>query len=100
MDKWTMTERQWTLHQNSKSDATASKNDHCGDEQQQHQSSSTIPIEQIKCKKEACAIQYCFKRHDFSEEKCKSFWEEWQACAARARRKHQQEQEQHKPNDD
>jgi Mature-T-Cell Proliferation I type len=94
----TMTERQWTLHTKPNSTSTSKhgseKDQHCEDEK----NSSSIPIEQIKCKKEACAIQYCFKRHSFSEDKCRSVILEWQTCAARARRKQQEEKQQQQQN--
>lgn len=58
-----------------------------------HQRSSSIPIEQIMCKKEACAIQYCFNQHNFSEDKCRSVIDAWQKCATNAKKRKQLQQE-------
>jgi hypothetical protein len=44
-----------------------------------------LPPEQIVCRKQACAIQYCLNRFNHQEKKCRAFVEEWKRCRDQAR---------------
>lgn len=43
------------------------------------------PIEQIKCKKEACNIQWCLARRNHQEKYCLDFIKAWKECCEKAK---------------
>jgi hypothetical protein len=45
-----------------------------------------LPPEQIHCRKQACAIQFCLNRFNHQEKKCKAYVEEWKQCRDKARK--------------
>ena len=46
--------------------------------------------EQIMCRKEACAIQFCLQKHDYQVDKCAEIYAEWERCRDLARAKKQE----------
>ena len=47
--------------------------------------SDDAPIEQKKCKKEACNIQYCLARNNHIQKKCEDVITAWKDCCERAK---------------
>ena len=43
------------------------------------------PIEQKKCKKEACNIQYCLARNNHIQKRCEDVIAVWKACCEKAK---------------
>ena len=44
-----------------------------------------LPPEQIHCKKQACAIQYCLARRNLQQNACQAYIEAWEQCRDKAR---------------
>jgi len=42
-------------------------------------------VAQKKCKKQACAIQWCLARNNHMESKCAVFIQDWKDCSDRAK---------------
>lgn len=53
--------------------------------QQSQNNNNDLPPEQIYCRKEACAIQYCLNRFDHQQNKCQDVIETWEKCRDKAR---------------
>lgn len=50
-----------------------------------------VPIEEIKCKKHACAFQYCLVKHNHDVEKCRGYFQAFEACASLVRSRQEAE---------
>ena len=48
--------------------------------------SEDAPIEQRKCKKEACNIQYCLARNNHIQKRCEDVIAVWKACCDKAKK--------------
>ena len=48
-------------------------------------STEELPPEQIKCRKQACAIQYCLNRNNLQQKACREYIEAWEQCRDKAR---------------
>lgn len=46
-----------------------------------------LPPEEIFCKKQACAIQYCLNRSNHQEKKCQVYVDAYNDCKTKARAK-------------
>jgi Mature-T-Cell Proliferation I type len=56
------------------------------DDNNSTESSLILPPEQIHCRQQACAIQYCLNRFNHQEKKCRAYVEEWKRCRDMARK--------------
>jgi hypothetical protein len=57
-----------------------------GDDTIPAESSLVSPPEQVYCRQQACAVQYCLNRFHYQEKKCTAFVEEWKRCRDKVRK--------------